>query len=194
MNLREATEAALVRRYRSVHAPAVRQRVTPVTTEAGQQGRIKDLMMQFKGDRKAAAAAIGVPRDTLTRWINGKRGISKASQGKLEQAYQKHIVTPKQQRADLRARKQEAKTNPPRSDAKVKVTATIRWSKSPKKKYNRRPYRTTTLDHIDLSKVAAAWAGGRDPGKELEKVVTTQYGTKDGVAFEGDSVEIEFLE
>lgn len=194
MNLRQATEAALIRHYSAVRGPAVRQRATPVSTEAGQQGRIKDLLMQFGGDRKAAAAAIGVPRDTLTRWINGKRGIAKSSQKKLEQAYQSHIVTPKQRRADMRARKQAAKTNPPRTDAKVKVTATIRWSNSTKKKYNRNPYRTTTLDHIDLSKVAAAWVTGRDPGKALERAATAQYGIKDGIQFEGDSVEIEFLE
>lgn len=193
MDVRQATEAAFERMYGNVSAPPVAQLRTPATREAGQRSRIGQLTTAFKGDRSKVAAAIGVTRDTLTRWINGKQGIGKANQDKLERAYQKNIVQPKQHRADLRARQNAVNTRPPSTDARVTVTATIRWTKSDNKKYNSTPYRTTTLDNIDLTPVARAWSRGADSGRALEQAITRQYSIKDGIGLEGNSVEIEFL-
>jgi plasmid maintenance system antidote protein VapI len=196
MNIKEAVTAALLRRYGGIHADPVRQRKTPVSQPAGQQGRLGDLVTAFKGDRIKAAAAIGVPRDTLTRWINGKRGVSKASQGKLEAAYQRHIVKPRQARADNSARRKHVEANPAQVDARVKVTATIRWSNSDKKKYNSNSHRTTTLPLINLQPIVTAWLRGHDPGEAFEKEATFQGKLKypkNAIRFEGNSVEVEFL-
>jgi transcriptional regulator with XRE-family HTH domain len=195
MDVREATELALQQKYGLGHvtAPPVAQLRTPVDRPAGQKSRIGQLVTLFKGDRKQVAAAIGVTRDTLTRWLGGKQTISKANQEKLERAYQKNIIKPKQERADARARKAAAAGVSPDQHAQVKVSATIRWSKSTKKQYNNRPYRTTTLDNIDLSPVVRAWLRGTDVGTALEKAITDQYSIKDGIGLEGNSVEIEFL-
>ncbi|MEU9048387.1 hypothetical protein AB0D63_43365 [Kitasatospora sp. NPDC048343] len=173
-----------------------------VTGETDPSKQLHALLAKVGGDTpaglKAAAAAIGAPVDTVRRWARDQRGIGKAHRSNVARAYQERILEPKRKRAQVRAdnkeRREAAKRRPgPITDAKVWVKAIIRWTKSPKKKYNAKPYRSTLLDNIDLTQAIEAWGRGKPAGTILERTVAKQYGADEegGVAFEGNSVQIE---
>lgn len=147
---------------------------------------------------KTVAAWIGTVPDTVRRWVRGQRGIAKSSRTKLSAAYGDQILEPKRRRKQVRADNTARRTARDRlssriADARVKVTAVIRWSNSKKKQYNATKYRTTTLDNIDLTRAVDKWARGQPAGAALQRAVAQQYGVEQegGIAFEGDSVEIE---
>lgn len=192
MNIREATVAALEQRYgRPPAAPTYLK--TPVAKESGQKSRLRALSEAFKGDRKSIAAAIGITPGTLTRWLNGKQGIGKKNQTKLDNAYRatvdaRHAKSARRFKDGLRA----AAGTSPVAHMKVTVTAVVRWTRSDKKMYNQRPHRTVQLDNIDMGPVIRSWADGHDPGAMLEAQVTDQYAAEGGVGFEGDDVTVQF--
>lgn len=191
MNIRQATERALEKRFGT--APAAPGYLkTPVSKESGQKSRLRALSEAYKGDRKAIAQAIGISPGTLTRWLGGKQGIGKANQGRLDTAYRRTVDDRHQRslsrwKAGVAGKAVTARL----ADAKVRVTAEIRWSRSDKKQYNAHPHRTTTLDNIDLRPVVESWLAGHDPGAMLEAQVTDQYQADGGVGFEGDNCTVE---
>ncbi|MFG2848504.1 hypothetical protein ACGF12_35895 [Kitasatospora sp. NPDC048296] len=195
MNVDEAFAAAAEAYFRPALIPV------EVTGETDPLRQVSALLAAVGGDTpaglKAAAAQIGAPVDTVRRWVRGQRGIAKGSRAKVSKAYAEHILKPKQQRAqtraDNKARRDAAERKDHIENAQLLVTATIRWSKSPKKKYNRQAYRTTLLDNIDLSKAVELWARGKPAGRAVERAAAEQYGvtTEGGIAFEGNSVEMK---
>ena len=78
---------------------------------------------------------------------------------------------------------------------RVKITAEIKWSDSPRKMYNRTRYRTTTLEGMAGVMVAVirAWAtaGPEAAADALERGAAAVYRT-DEIRFEGDNVTVEF--
>lgn len=192
MNVRDATVQALARRFGISTAPGLR---SGTDTVRGQKARLGAIDRAY-GGRKGAAAAIGVTADTLTRWKTGKRKVSKASQDKIGAAYDK-LQADKLAERVRRAQAAEAK-KPPKTitavpgTSDVTVTATIRWTRSDRKKYNASPHRTTTLTSIPMGPVVAAWLAGADPGAELERQASIEYAVtaNGGIGFEGDDVEI----
>jgi len=192
VNIRQATQEALERHFGAPPAhPGYLK--TPATKESGQKSRLRAIGEAFKGDRKAIAAAIGISPGTLGRWLTGKQGIGKASQAKLDTAYRR-TVDERHQRSLARWKagvSAKAATDTRLANAKVRVTATIRWTKSDKKQYNATPHRSVNLDNIDMRPVVESWLAGHDPGAMLEAKVTEQYEADGGVAFEGDNCTVE---
>lgn len=185
-DLAEALDEALTARY---PIPEVK---TPVTQRRGLMARMNQLEKQFQqpGDRKGAAGrraakAAGIAPDTWTRWKNNQRKPGAASLRKLEGAYARYIQAPK-----LKAR-----VNGQGAPNLVRVTATIKWSSSPKKNYNKQAHRSTTLEGMRgvMVGVIRAWAtaGPEAAADALERGAASVY-RSDEIKFEGDHVEVEF--
>ena len=191
MNLPEALDAALRARYRLVDVKS------PAETRRGLIARMNQLEKLFPGGRKGSAArkaaeAAGIPARTWRDWRAGKTKPSARNLRKLEGAHARRIVLPAFRRA-LADKKYPAS---------VTVTATIRWSDSPRKNYNATPHRTTTLVNMRSAMAATvrAWAmAGPDAAAEaFERGASAVYQVPNdddgspGIQFEGDRVEIDF--
>lgn len=185
-DLPEALDAALTARY---PIPEVK---TPATQRRGLLARMNQIEKGFQrqGDRagaagRRAAKAAGIAPDTWTRWKKGQRGQSAASLRKLEGAYTRYVQLPKI----------KARINGKGAPNKVKISATIRWSSSPRKNYNKTPHRTTTLEGMRavMGSVIRAWAaaGPEAAAEAFERGAASIY-RSDEIRFEGDEVEIEF--
>jgi hypothetical protein len=185
-DLAEALDQALRDRYPK---PEIRR---PATHRQGLLARMNQLEKQFtaKGDRKGAAGrraakAAGIAPDTWTRWKNNQRQPGAASLRKLEAAYTRLVQLPKFRQ----------KVNGQQAPNRVRVTATIRWSKSPKSNYNKTAQRTTTLEGMRgvMVGVIRAWAtaGPEAAADALERGAASVY-RSDEIKFEGDEVEITF--
>lgn len=164
----------------------------PATHRQGLTARMNALEKLFPGGRKGsagrrAAAAAGIAPDTWTRWKNGQRKPGAASLRKLETAFNRLVALP------AFRKRLTSKPVPNR----VKITATIKWSSSPQKNYNRQQHRTTTLESMRpvMVKVIRAWAlaGPEAAADVLERGAAAVY-RADEIRFEGDSVIVEFLE
>lgn len=192
MNINDAIYADLDRHFR-ISPPKIAGVKSDPATPRGFTARLTALQGAYS-DRKQQAAAIGISVGTLVRWTNGKQKPSKASAAKLDTAYQAHLQE-RRDRAVERQRKAAAAKTPASATASisVKVTATIRWSRSDRKQYNAQPHRTTTLTHINATPVLAAWAAGQDAGAALERATEDQYGVEEGgIGFEGGECAVHF--
>lgn len=194
-DLAGALDEALRARY---HIAEVR---TPVTQRRGLLGRMNQLekLHARKGDRPGqaatrAAAASGIPARTWRDWRKGTHPPSAANARKLEGAYSRQITQP----AFLKSVRSK------KAPKEVRVTATIRWSDSPRKNYNSAPYRTTTLTGMGptMAAVVRAWvaAGPEATADAFERGASAVYKVSDthddppkpGIGIEGDAVTIEF--
>lgn len=186
-DLARALDEALTERYPPVGPKR------PATHRQGLTARMNALEKLFPSKRKgsagrAAAKAAGIAPDTWTRWKNNKqRKPTAASLRKLEEAFDRLVRLP-----GMRKRfKAVAVPN------RVKVTATIRWSSSPGKNYNKQAHRTTTLESMRpvMRAVIRAWVhhGPEVAAHTFEDGTAELYRT-DEVRFEGDRVTVEFLE
>lgn len=177
-DLAEALDTALRDRYPSAEPK------TPATQRRGLMARMNHLEKLFT--RKAdAAKAAGISPRTWREWRAGTSKPSARNLRKLEAAHARLVAIPKF-RKTLRARP---------VPAAVKVTATIAWSKSPKKRYNAQPHRTTTLTGMRavMAAVIRTWAtvGPEAAADALERGAAQVYGAEE-IQFQGDEVEIEF--
>jgi len=185
-DLSEALDDALTARYRPHEIKS------PADTRRGLLARMNQLekLHTRPGDRpgaagRRAAQSAGIYPDTWTKWRNQKRQPSTASLRRLEAAYTRQITLPGFRRA-LRRKKI------PKS---VTVTATIRWTDSPRKMYNANPQRTTTLTGMRPAMILTirAWttAGPEAAAQAFERGAADVYKANE-IAFEGDDVAIEF--
>lgn len=192
-DLEGALDAALRARYR------VAEVRTPITQRRGLLGRMNQLekLHARKGDRpgaagRRAATAAGLPPDQWTRWKKGQRTPSPASLRKLEGAYSRQVTQP----AFLKSVRSK------KAPKEVRITGTIRWTDSPRKRYNASPHRTTVLTGMGptMAAVVRAWvAAGPEAAADafqrgasaVYKVVDDDDGTP-GIKIEGDEVTIEF--
>lgn len=165
----------------------------PATHRQGLTARLRQLEKTFtrKGDRpgaarRRAAEAAGIRPATWRSWWRGDSKPGPQLLRKLETAYARHVTLPAFRR----------KVNSQRPPNRVKVTAEIRWSSSPRKNYNRQRQRSTTLEGMSGAMVAVirAWAtaGPEAAAEALERGAAQVYRT-DEIAFEGDDVTVEFL-
>lgn len=160
---------------------------SPATSWRGLQARMNALE-KARGGRRGAAQAAGIGYSTWTHLIARRREPSAATLRRLEAAYARDVLTPRVRRAIAR---KQVPTN-------LTVTADIKWSNSPRKQYNRQPYRKTHLDQLtqsDMAAVVDVWLrfGGPAAGAALERVTTRRYGLdypKDSIEFQGDQVVI----
>jgi hypothetical protein len=140
-----------------------------------------------------AAEASGIPVRTWRDWRKGTHPPSARSQRKLEAAYVRQVTIP----ALKRAIKRKGAPN------KVRVTGTIRWGTSPRKKYNATAHRTTTLEGLRavMGAVIRAWvsAGPHAAADAFERGASDVYRVPPdednggpGIQIEGNQVEIEF--
>lgn len=185
-DLAEALDQALRDRY---PMPEVKR---PVTHRQGLTARMNQLEKQFQqpGDRKGAAGvraakAAGVSSRTWQKWRAGVQKPGAVLQRKLEGAYARFVQQPKFRR----------KVNSQAPPNLVKVAATIKWSSSPRKNYNKQAHRSTTLEGMRgvMVGVIRAWAtaGPEAAADSLERGAASVY-RSDEIRFEGDNVEIEF--
>lgn len=192
-DLAGALDGALRARFK---VPEVK---SPITQRRGLLARMNQLekLHTRKGDKPGQAAtraaeAAGIAPRTWRDWRKGTHPPGAASRRKLEGAYARQITLPAYRKVT------KAQGAPDR----VRVAATIRWSDSPKKKYNATPHRSTTLTGMRAAMVSVirAWAGaGPEAAAEaFERAVARVYKVADdddggpGVRFEGDQVEVEF--
>lgn len=187
-DLTQALDAALRERY------PLKDPKTPITRTQGlktRMGRLEKLFSR-KDDRKGAAGrraaeAAGVTPGTWTRWRSGKQRPSMASLLKLEGTYNRLITLP-----DFRKRLKSKKV-----PNRVRVSAEIKWSKSPAKNYNQKKQRTTDLESMRnvMVTVIRAWAGaGPEAAAEAFERGAAEIYRAGEIAFEGDQVTVEFLE
>lgn len=162
---------------------------SPATTWIGLKARMNALE-KAAGGRRAAAARAGIGYSTWTHVIARRRPPSAATLRHVEAAYARDVLTP-------RARRAIARRDVPTT---VTVTATIKWSNSPRKQYNANAHRTTTLDQLkatDMQAVVDVWIrfGGPAAGAALERVTTIRYGLDypaHSIEFQGDQVTVTF--
>lgn len=156
-----ALEAALRARY-----PVTGVR-TPATQARGLTARMNALEKAHsaKGDRagaagKRAAQSAGISPGTWTRWRSGKQKPGAAMLAKLEAAYAKTIMRPKQ------ARKVAGKPLP----KSAKVTGKVCWNGY----YNRAPHRMVnlTLSEATMRATINAWARGERTGAGPDEAAT----------------------
>lgn len=191
MNLPEALDAALRARYRLVDVKS------PAETRRGLIARMNQLEKLFPGGRKGTAArkaaeAAGIPARTWRDWRAGKTKPSARNLRKLEGAHARRIVLPAFRRA----------LSDKKLPASVTVTATIRWTDSPRKNYNATPHRTTTLVNMRgaMAATVRAWAmaGPEAAAEAFERGASAVYQVPNdddgspGIQLEGDRVEIDF--
>jgi hypothetical protein len=192
-DLAGALDAALRARYR------VAEVRTPVTQRRGLLGRMNQLekLHARKGDKPGQAAtraaeASGIPARTWRDWRKGTHPPSAANARKLEGAYSRQVTQP----AFLKSVRSK------KAPKEVRVTGTIRWTDSPRKRYNASPHRTTVLTGMGptMAAVVRAWvAAGPEAAADafqrgasaVYKVVDDDDGTP-GIKIEGDEVTIEF--
>lgn len=188
-DLSEALDAALLRYYR------VSEVRTPVTQRRGLLARMNHLekLHRREGDKPGQAAtraaqSAGIAPRTWRDWRKGTHPPGPTSRRKLEAAYVRQITLP----ALKRATKRKGAPN------RVTVTATIRWTTSPRKMYNAIRHRTVKLTGMSPAMVATvrAWtaAGPEAAADAFERGTSLVYGVTDdgGIRFEGNQVEIEF--
>lgn len=192
-DLSEALDAALLRYYR------VSEVRTPVTQRRGLLARMSHLekLHARPGDKPGQAAtraaqSAGIAPRTWRDWRKGTHPPGPASRRKLEAAYVRQITMPALQRATKR------KGAPNR----VNVTATVRWTDSPRKMYNNTPHRQVKLTGMSPAMAATvrAWtaAGPEAAAAAFERGTSQVYRVPDdddggpGIRFEGNQVEIEF--
>lgn len=188
-DLAEALDKALRARYR---IPDIK---TPATHRRGLTARMNALEKLFPEKRKGAsgtkaAQAAGISPRTWRAWRAGGTPSPRTLR-KLEGAYARLIQLPAFRRA-LADKK---------IPASVTVTATIRWTDSPRKNYNATPHRTTTLTHMRgaMVGVVRAWvmAGPEAAADAFERGASAVYKVSDaddgspGIQFEGENVEID---
>lgn len=185
-DLPAALDAALRGRYR------VQEVKSPASTRRGLSARMNQLEKTFtrKGERagtgtRRAAAAAGVSPRTWQRWRAGTQTPGPKLLAKLESAYARLVTLPAFRRS----------VNTGRPPNRVKVTAEIMWTTSPRKAYNKTKHRSTTLEGMSgvMVSVIRAWAtaGPEAAADALERGTATVYGANE-IRFEGDHVEIEF--
>ena len=183
-DLAEAIDLALRDRY------PMQEVKSPATQRRGLTARMNQIEKLFTGGRKGsearrAADAAGIPARTWRDWRSGKTKPSARNLRKLEGAYARLVTLPKFRR------KVNAQTPPSR----VRVSAIIKWSDSPRKMYNRQPQRTTTLEGMAGAMVAVirAWAtaGPEAAADAFERGAAAVYAA-DEIRFEGDNVEVTF--
>src|SRR5690606_17027795 len=150
-DLAEALDAALRDRYPMTGVKR------PASHRQGLTARMNQLEREFSrpGDRKGAAGrraaeAAGISPRTWQKWRAGGQKPGARLLARLETAYTRHVQLPRFRRTVNRQR-------PPN---RVKVTAIIRWSSSPRKNYNKTRQRTTTLEGMRavMVRVIRAWA------------------------------------
>lgn len=185
-DLAHALDAALTGRYRPQEVKS------PATTRRGLLARMNQLEKKYAqpGDRpnqagRRAAAAAGIHPDTWIRWRNNQRPPSAASLRKLEGAYARKVTEPAFAKA-LRTQK---------IPKAVTVTATVRWTDSPRKMYNATPDRTVNLVGMRPAMILTvrAWAlAGPEAAAQAFERGTAQVYKANEIAFEGEDVTIEF--
>lgn len=184
--LPEALDAALRARY-PLHEPK-----RPATHRQGLTARMNHLekLFQAPGQRKGtdarrAAEAAGIPARTWQKWRKGDSAPSARNLRKLEAAYARLVTAPAFRR----------RVNSGRPPNRVRVTAEIKWTDSPRKNYNRTRHRTTTLEGMAgvMVSVIRAWAtAGPEAAADALETGTAAVYRADDIRFEGDRVEIEF--
>lgn len=185
-DLAEALDQALTERY---PIPEVKR---PVTHRQGLTARMNQIEKQFQqpGDRKGAAGvraakAAGISPRTWQKWRAAVQKPGAALQRKLEGAYARFVQHPKM----------KARVNAAGAPNRVKVTATIKWTDSPRKNYNKQAHRTTTLEGMRAVMVGVirAWAtaGPEAAADALQRGAASVY-RADEIQFQGNRVEIEF--
>ena len=89
----EALDAALEQRYALGPHSRAHEPKTPITSPKGLEIRMRRIMDKFKGDRRAAAAAVGVPYSTWGHLLHGRRA-SRKNFDKINAAWQKIFTAP----------------------------------------------------------------------------------------------------
>lgn len=185
-DLSEALDQALRERY---PVPEVKREISH---RQGLTARMNQLEKQFerKGERKGTAArraaeAAGIPLRTWQKWRQGAMKPAPRNARKLEGAYARFVQQPKMRQ----------RVNTTGAPSRVRVTAVIKWSDSPRKMYNRQPFRSTTLERMQgvMVGVIRAWAtaGPEAAADALERGAAAAYAAEE-IRFEGNEVEIEF--
>jgi hypothetical protein len=164
--------------------------ISPVSSDRGRIARMHALERKH-GSPKAAAAALGISRETWRRWglrksQKGHQAPSAANLRRLADAY-RNMLRPSRLRAAARAL----------SPARVKVTGDIRWNGY----YNRESHRSTTLDPLALRSLVDLWER-RDTerlGERFQEIASEHYQGSipedawEGIAIEGDDCAFKLL-
>lgn len=93
MELVEALDAALKRRYALGPHSLGREPRTPITEPKGLEIRMRRIMDKFKGNRREAAKAAGVPYSTWNHALKG-RNVTKKTLDKILGAFGKLVTAP----------------------------------------------------------------------------------------------------
>lgn len=194
-DLAGALDAALRARYKPGGVK------TPASQRRGLLARMNQIekLHERKGDRRGAAArraaeASNIPVRTWQKWRKGDYRPSAAGLKRIEDAYRQQITLP----ALRRTAKMKGKGIPHR----VNVTAEVRWTNSPGKKYNSTKYRTVKLTGMGPTMVSVirSWVRADLAGaaEAFERGASAVYRVRDdddgspGIQFEGDHVEVTF--
>lgn len=188
MDLAEALDDALRDRY------PMREPKRPATHRQGLTTRMHRLEKLFTGgakgtERTRAAEAAGISPRTWRKWRAGTQAPSPRLLRKLEAAFTRLITVPNFRKSLT------SKPVPNR----VKISAVIKWAKSPKSSYNAKAggYRTTTLESMRpvIHQVIRAWymAGPEAAADTFERGAASVY-RSDEIRFEGNNLIIEFPE
>lgn len=181
-DLPEALDAALRARYRLIEPKS------PVTTYRGLKARVDQLKKEL-GTQAAVARAFGTTPRNLRRWMNEGVKPPPAALRRIEKAYAQGVTEPRL-KASLAHRK------PP---TKCIITATIRWSNSPRTQYNGGSatapgaHRTTELTGLRMGPVIQVWANhGAEPAAQAFERMCAEVHSAKEIRFEGNNVHIEF--
>lgn len=188
-----ALGAALRGRYRWLEPK------TPVTNRQGLKARLNRIQKIYGGDRRAAAAAAGIPYSTWGHLMSGKRKASPRTLGRVESAYSRIIVAPS-------IAGQIAKKGYPRVWS---ITAVVVADPEGRRYINGHPsgmskayaaaittppgYRTFNADGLPNRAIVDAWIHHGDQAaaqkllEEIERAYSGAFG------FEGNRVEVTLI-
>lgn len=197
MELNEAVDVALHARYALGSKSLGREPKTPITEPRGLKMRMDRIMGKFKGNRKEAAAAAGVPYSTWNHLLAGRR-VSVKNLARITEAFGRLVTLP--------ARKLRVKRRGLPDIWSIRAVVVVHPDGSryingyppgtpPEDIWHvTRPpaYRTFNAEGLHSQTIVDAWlTGGADgAGAALVDEVEAVYG--DPIGFEGANVDVAF--
>lgn len=208
MNLVEAVGEALAQRYALGPRSKGHEPKTPITEPKGLQARMRRIMDKFKGNRREAAKAVGVPYSTWNHLLAGRR-VSKKNLGKITDSWFRLFISPARA---LRVKKVGYPGNwlitavvvaaPGGASADDVGMSGSRYVNGHGSGVSREDaaaldtedsgYRTFKAEGLDSAAIVNAWLDGGDDAaaQALLDEIEETYGEEFG--FEGDNVEVGF--